>query len=125
MIRFLANEFKKEKYKEILQCQRKVLFIKSEEKCWKITGESVEVVPELASSQKEADTRLLLHASQAAQEGHRAVIVVTEDTDVFVLLLSFCRAMDTTILQKCRSSTRTKLIDIKSQPCLVNTHAEV
>ena len=41
LIRFLADEFKKEKYKEILQRQRKVLFITSEEKCWKITGESV------------------------------------------------------------------------------------
>ena len=113
LIRFLANEFTKEEYKEILQHQRKVLFITSEEKCLTITGESVEEVPELASSQEEADTRLLLHASHAAQEGHQAVIVVTEDTDVFVLLLPFCRAMNTTILQKCVSSTRTELIDIK------------
>ena len=38
--RFLsANEFKKEEYREILQRQIKVLFITSEEKCWKITGE--------------------------------------------------------------------------------------
>ena len=113
LIRFLANEFKKEKYKEILQRQRKVLFITSEEKWWKITGESVEEVPELTSSQEQADTRLLLHASHASQEGHRAVIVVTEDRDVFVLLLSFCRAMNTTILQMCGSSTRTKVIDMK------------
>ena len=112
LIRFLAVEFKKEKYKEILQRQRKVLFITSEEKCWKITGESVAEVPELASSQEEADTWLLLHASHAAQEGHPAVVVVTEDTDVFDLLLSFCRTMNTIILQKCGSSTRTKLIDI-------------
>ena len=94
LIRFLANEFKKEEYREILQRQRKVIFITSEEKCWKITGESVEEVPELASSHEEADTRLLLHASHAAQEGHEAVIAITEDTDVFVLLLSFCRTMN-------------------------------
>ena len=67
LIRFLADEFKKEKYKEILQHQRKVLFITSEEKCWKLTGKSVEEVPELASSQEQADTRLLLHASHAAR----------------------------------------------------------
>lgn len=30
---------------------------------------------------------------------------------VFVLLVSFCRTMNTTILQKCSSKTRTKLID--------------
>ena len=70
-------------------------------------------MPELASLQEEADMQLLLHASHAAQEGHRAVIAVTEDTDVFVSLLSFCTAMNTTILQKCGSSTRTKPIDKK------------
>lgn len=37
----------------------------------------------------------------------------SQKTHVFVLLLSFCRAMNTTIWQKCGSSTRTKLIDIK------------
>lgn len=111
LIRFLSNEFKKEEYKEILQRQRKVLFTKNEEKCWKITGESVEEVPEQASSHEEADTRLLLHASHAAQEDHRAVIVVTEDTDVF-FRLSIRRTMNTTTLQKCGSKTRTKLIDI-------------
>ena len=111
LIRFLANEFKKDKYKEILQRQRKVLLITSEENAGRSQEKVSKVVPELASSQNEAETRLLLHASLAAQEGHRAVIVVTED--VFVLLLLFCRAMNTTILQKCGSSTRTKLIDIK------------
>ena len=96
-----------------MQRQRKAISITSEEKCWKITRESVKEVPELASSQEEADMWLLLHASHTAQEGHRAVTVVTEDTDVFVLLLSFCRTMNTTILQKCGSSTRNKLIDVK------------
>ena len=83
----------------IVQPQGKVLLITSEEKCWKIKGESVDEVPELASSQEEADTRLLLHVSHAAQEGHRAFIVGTEDTDIFVLLLSFRRATKTAILQ--------------------------
>ena len=71
LIRFLSNEFKKEEYRKILQCQRKVLFYTSKEKCWKITGESVEEVPELASSHEEDDTRLLLHAAHA---GGRRVI---------------------------------------------------
>ena len=89
LIRFLVNEFKKEKYKEILQRQRKVLFITTEEQCWKIKGESVEEVPELARSQEEADTRLLLHVSHAVQEGHRAFIVVTKDTGFFFFFATF------------------------------------
>lgn len=71
LIRFLSNEFKKEEYREILQCQRTVLFYTGEEKCWKITGESVEEVPELASSHEEAHMELLLHAANA---GGRRVI---------------------------------------------------
>ena len=42
-----------------------------QEKCWKITGESVKEVPELASSHEEAHMELLLHATNA---GGRRVI---------------------------------------------------
>ena len=109
LIRFLVEEFKTQKYKEMLQSRRKVLYVTSEEGCWKIIGETVEEVPDLCSSQ-EADTRLLLHA---AQNGHQTVVTTSEDTDVLLLLLAFSRALNTNPLQKCGSSTRMKLIDIK------------
>ena len=37
---------------------------------------------------EEADTRMLLHASHAAQHGHHAVLIQTVDTDVVVLAVS-------------------------------------
>ena len=84
LIRFLSNEFKKEEYREILQCQRTVLFYTGEEKCWKITGESVEEVPELASSHEEADMELLLHAANAG--GRRAIklSLLSQKTQMFL-----------------------------------------
>ena len=94
----------------MLQSHRKVLYVTSEERCRKITGETGEEVPDLCSSQEEADTRLLLHA---AQNGHQTVVITSEDTDVLVLLLAFSRALNTNFLQKCGSSTHMKLIDIK------------
>ena len=42
-------------------------------------------VPELTSSHEEADTRLVLHAKHAAGT-HSHVIVISEDTDVFMML---------------------------------------
>ena len=67
----------------------KTLFVTAESECWKITEKGSENVAELTSNQEEADTRLLLHAKHAAQEGYEAVAVISEDADVFVLLLNF------------------------------------
>ena len=68
---------------------------------------------ELTSNQEEADTHLLLHAKHAAQEGYEAVAVISEDTDVFVLLLNFSSIINTRLYMKCGSRTRTRLVDIK------------
>ncbi|KAK3741562.1 hypothetical protein QZH41_002944 [Actinostola sp. cb2023] len=113
LIRFLAEEWKKEKYKEMLERRGKIMYVTCEDKCWKITGENVEEVPELFSSQEEADTRLLLHAVHAAQAGYETVIVNSEDTDVFILLLAFSSSINSHLLQKCCSNTRIRLVDIK------------
>lgn len=81
-------------------------------KCWKITSERNDQVPELSSSQEEADTRLLLHASHAAKEGYEAVVVNSEDTDVFILLLGFSNSINTKLYMRCGTRTRIRLIDI-------------
>ena len=50
------------------------------------------VLPDLTSlapcNHEEADTRMLLHASHAAQHGHHAILIRTVDTDVVVLAVS-------------------------------------
>ena len=67
---------------------------------------------ELISSHEEADTRLLLHAKHAADNGYKSVIIVSEDTDVFVLLLAFDKNISATLYQKRRPATRTQFTDI-------------
>ena len=67
---------------------------------------------ELESSQEEADTRLILHAKHAADTGYQTVIVISEDTDVFVLLLSFAKDIPPTLYQKRGTKTRTQFVDI-------------
>jgi len=61
------------------------------------------------SRHEEADGRLLLHAAAA---GHSAVIICSEDTDVFVLCLSFSEQIGVPPFQRCGTQTRTRLIDI-------------
>ena len=56
-------------------------------------------VRELASDHEEADTRIVLHARDAAARGYKQVNILCRDTDVLVLLLHFLLG-----LYKCYSS---------------------
>ena len=68
------------------------------------------LVNDLKSSQEEADTRILLHASN---QGYTSVIVVSEDTDVFVLLIAFAKEIPASLYQKRGTSTRVRYMDIR------------
>ena len=88
----------------------KFLYVTCEDRSFKITGAGVQEVEALNSCHEEADGRLLLHAAHA--EGYKAIIIVSEDTDVFILSLAFCQDIQACIYQKCGKQTRTRLIDI-------------
>ena len=81
---FLAENWKAEKNRD--QLGSVTLIVTSGEKSFKITKAEVTEVQELASSHEEADTRLMIHTRHAAQT-YPEVIVISEDTDVFVILL--------------------------------------
>jgi len=95
----------------------KVLVVTCGTRCWKITSDDSSEIVELESSHEEADTRLLLHAKHAADSGYRNIIVVSEDTDVFVLLLSFAKDISAALYQKRGTKTRTQFTNI-SRPLL-------
>ena len=46
-----------------------------------------------ACNHKEADTHVFLHAKQAAQAGHRMIVIKTVDTDVVVFAISLFRSL--------------------------------
>ena len=90
----------------------KVIFVTSGQTCWKITEHSSHEVDELASSQEETDTRLLRHVKHEAGHGYQIVIVVSEDTDVFILLLAFAKDIPAILYQKRRSRTGAQFVEI-------------
>ena len=67
---------------------------------------------ELRSTQEEADTRMLLHAAHAAAAGYRAVVITSEDTDVFVLSLAVRGFISCPVFVKCGKQTRKTYIDV-------------
>ena len=52
---------------------------------------------ELKCSHEEADTRMLLHATHASQNGYKTTVIVSEDTDVMVLCLGNCKKINCTM----------------------------
>ena len=65
LIRFIASEWRKEKSlcRTKLGERNTVMFITCDEECFKIMSNTVELVPELESSQEGADTRMIDAAS--------------------------------------------------------------
>jgi len=110
LIEFLVQEWQTAKYTDKLP--GKVLFVTRIERCWNINGNHREEVSELMSRHEEADGRLLIHAAHAAAAGHSAVVICSEDTDVFVLCLALSEQIGVPLFQRCGTQTRTRLIDI-------------
>ena len=103
-------EWKAPKLKEKLN--DKHIYVASEETCLHITKDQWAEVAGLRSNQQEADTRIMLHADLAAEEGHRAVVVTADYTDVMVLCLVFSPDISCPLFQKCGTKNRVRNIDI-------------
>jgi len=69
-------------------------------------------VEDLKCTHEEADTRMILHAGHCGTTGSNAVVVVSEDTDVFVLCVSFSSQVPCSLYVKCGSKTRTQYFDV-------------
>ena len=83
VVRFFVSEWNKTKFaekKEKYETQR----YRTSPWCWRISGNGSQIVPELACSHEEADTRMLLHARYA--DG--PTVLHADDTDVYILFVA-------------------------------------
>ena len=112
LITFIVSEWRKAQYR--VKLQEKVLYVTVNDKCYRITSHGSEEVPALQCQQEEADGRLLFHAAHADGEGYRAVVICSEDTDVFIMCLAFHDKIEAPLFQKCGTKTRTRVVDIRN-----------
>ena len=108
---FMVNEWRKAAYRERLG--DKILYVTVSKTCYRNTSEDNNECPSLQCSQEEADGRLLLHAAHAAKEGYEAVVICSEDSDVFIMALAFHDKIGVPLFQKCGTKTRKRVIDIR------------
>uniref|UniRef100_UPI00358F38F6 uncharacterized protein n=1 Tax=Myxine glutinosa TaxID=7769 RepID=UPI00358F38F6 len=110
LISFILTQWQQPQRRQ--QLAQRTVYFTSGEKCFKLNSDSVSDVADLASTQEEADTRILLHAKNASGN-YSSIIIVAEDTDVFILCLAFQRKIDCDMYIKCGSATRIRCIDVK------------
>lgn len=80
--------------------------------CYQLLPEVMQPISELELTQEEADTQILLHAVHAARLKFASVVIVSEDTDVLVLLLTFKSFVPSSMFIKCGSQTRVRYIEV-------------
>ncbi|KAJ8415586.1 hypothetical protein AAFF_G00425660 [Aldrovandia affinis] len=105
-IQFLVAEWKTPKLRDRLN--DKQLYVASEESCLHITKDQWAEVASLQSNQEEADTRMILNAAHAAEEGYSAVVVTADDTDVLLLCLAFYADISCPLFQNCGTKNRVR-----------------
>ena len=87
------------------------MFVTCGTQCFRLTQNDCQIVDDLSSNQEEADTRLLLHAKDAAEQ-YPSLVCVTEDTDVFVICLGLSHVINSKIYIRRGTKMRVRLVDI-------------
>ena len=109
LIRFLCKEWKSIHYRSRLEGIH--MYVGYDQECFKCAEESVESVEHLRSNHEEADTRIFLHAKDAASTGE-AIVVVSEDTEVFTLAVAKANIIGVPIYQKRGTQNRARFLNI-------------
>ena len=82
--------------------------------CWKITSAGSTKIDSLSTTQEKADTSMFLHLKMAKLEGYQNVVITSEDTDVFILVMCITSASDITIYQKRGAAARSRFINVSA-----------
>ena len=110
LIKFIAEEWQNERHRERLA--GKTIFVTTEDYCNEVSSIGMTTREELWSTQEEADTRVFLHGPHAAAAGYRAVVITSDNTDVFVLFLTFKGFISCPMFVKRSQQTRTVYTDV-------------
>ena len=76
--------------------------------------------PSVESNQEEADTKVFLCASFAAELGYQKVRIVTVDSDIGILALYYQQKIDVDLLLEIGTGANLKIIDISTHDLPIN-----
>ena len=97
LISFILEQWRQPQRRQ--QLSQRTVYFTSGEKRFKLSSNSVSEVTELENTHEEADTRILLHAKHASGN-YSSIVIVAEDTDVFIPCLAFQSKINSTMYSK-------------------------
>ena len=90
--------------------------VSNAEECYLLSVQENQIIKEpvedLFSNQEEADKRLLLHAKNAADEGHSKIIIKSSDVDVEMLLIHHAKEISVSLYILSGTKSRMRYTDI-------------
>ena len=114
--RFLLQQWSRDNYVD--RIGNRNIYFAVEDKCFQLSANDGKVVckeiTELNSNHEEADTKLLLHAKHASENGETTIIIKSPDTDVAILACHFCRNISAQILIMKKEKTRNIYLEISA-----------
>jgi len=101
---------------------RRRFYVTVNDKCYRITSQKSEDVLALQYQQEEADRYLLLHA---ATEGYHAIVICSEDMNIFIMCIVFHDKIELPLFQKCSTTFRTiaATVGVDAYRVLIGLHA--
>ena len=89
------------------------VYVAFDESCIKLgpNGRSRNV-PALASNHEEADTRMLLHAKNIGEENTAKIVILTPDTDVFLISLGVAEQIRNSLFIRTGTQNKTRIISL-------------
>ena len=119
LVNFLLTEWQQDTYATALQ--NREIYFAGDNSCYILTSLDVistesRIINKLSTSQEEADTIMILHSLYAdtEEEDDIDIIVRSADTDVFVLLSSFCYQCKHPLYFDTGSSNKRRIIPIQT-----------
>ena len=111
LIGFLYSEWEKPFYQNLLK--DKILFITYLSLCKRITSNSSTNITDLTCNQEEADTRMFFHANHVDKDNFRSIVIVTPDTDVSLLALTYQNRLSADIHINTGVGNKNRILSVK------------
>ncbi|XP_065184634.1 uncharacterized protein LOC135815285 [Sycon ciliatum] len=116
LMQFLFNHWKSAECAQLLQGGCVVITVRDMAYLLKANGDHVayEEVPNLRSTQEEADTRMLLHAYHASADYSTGLVIRSPDTDVLVLCIALASSIPARLLFETGRRAASRIVDISA-----------
>ena len=116
LTRFLLQQWSRDNYAERIGNRNVYFAVESKCFCLSVNDGKVvcEEILELNSNHEEADTKLLLHAKHAAENGDTTIIIKSPDTDVAILACHFCSEIPARLLILKKEKMRNIYLEISA-----------